>query len=67
MFKIMENTAHSIITESNLATVEAANRRIKMLRKRFPHNEYWVDSVKPAVTVTRILDNDPTAIHLVRK
>jgi len=54
------------ITESHLDTIEAATRRVKMLRKRSPWITYEVHMKLPKVTVTRIAENDPTAAHIVR-
>jgi len=53
-------------TESHLDTVEAATRRVKMLRKRSPWITYEVHMKLPKVIITRIAENDPTANHIVR-
>lgn len=66
MVKILANTAHGITVESNLESIEAAQRRLKMLSKRFPFTEHWIEHNKPAVTVTRIKANDPYATHIRR-
>lgn len=64
-FRIIEGTGHRIILESTLDTIQAANNRLRMLRKHNPHKTYCVEekaarvpkftvSPIPKVTVTAI-------------
>jgi len=47
MHRIIEGTGHRVILESTLATVQAANNRLRMLRKHNPDKTY---NVVPAPT-----------------
>jgi len=58
MFKIVESVGVTVAIESNCATIEAANNRLRMLRRRNPGVTYCIDTPKPAVTVTPIPNND---------
>jgi hypothetical protein len=46
-YRIIEGTGHRIILESTLDTIQAANNRLRMLRK---HNPGTVYTVEPAPT-----------------
>jgi len=58
MYRIIEGTGHRVILESTLATVQAANNRLRMLRKYNPGVEYWIapapNPPAPKVTVAPI-------------
>jgi hypothetical protein len=64
-YRIVEGTGHRVIVESTLATVQAANNRLRMLRKHNPDKVYTVEPVPtytpkpelmaaPKFTVSRI-------------
>jgi len=58
MFKIIESVGVTVAVESNCATIEAANNRLRMLRRRNPGVTYWIQAPVPAVTVTPIPNDD---------
>jgi hypothetical protein len=64
-YRIMGNTANGPDVESNCATREAANNRLRMLNRRYPRISFWIEPVPvesvcektlimPRVTVERI-------------
>lgn len=58
MVRIIEGEGHRIILESTLETIQAANNRLRMLRKYNPDKTYKIEPApaprKPKVTVTPI-------------
>ena len=42
MHRIIESHGNRIATESHLETIQAANNRLRMLRKHNPGVEYWI-------------------------
>jgi hypothetical protein len=42
-YRIIEGTGHRIILESTLDTIQAANNRLRMLRKHNPGTAYRVE------------------------
>lgn len=51
MYKIIDHTGH---VESTLTTPQAANNRLRMLKKYDPYTDYHVEAVRPKFTVTPI-------------
>jgi hypothetical protein len=49
MFRIMGNTANGPEPESNLATLEAANNRHAMLKRRYPKITFWIEPANTEV------------------
>lgn len=45
MYRIMGNTANGPDVESNCATREAANNRLRMLNRRHPNTPFWIEPV----------------------
>lgn len=60
MFQIVEGRGPHAVTESTLATRQALENRLKMLRRNNPDKHYWEDrpvtvrANSNKVTVTRI-------------
>jgi len=67
MVRIIENTGNAVTVESHLETIQAANNRLRMLRKYNPQNEYWIAPVAqapaPKFTVAPIPKFTVTRIH----
>lgn len=45
----MGNTANGPEPESNCATIQAANNRLRMLNRRHPRITFWIEQVTPEV------------------
>ena len=45
MVRIIESTGNAVTVESHLETIQAANNRLRMLRKYNPGTEYWVETL----------------------
>lgn len=43
MFNIIEGKGHTAKVESTLATRQATDNRLKMLRRNNPWTHYWID------------------------
>jgi len=56
MFRIMGNTANGPEPESNCATLEAANNRHAMLKRRYPRITFWIESGRPTADAARECD-----------
>jgi len=66
MVRIIESTGNAVTVESHLETIQAANNRLRMLRKYNPGVDYWIAPAPnppapkftvapiPKFTVTRI-------------
>lgn len=46
MFAIMGHTANGPEPESHLQTIQAANNRLKMLKKYHPRINFWIEEVE---------------------
>jgi len=56
--RIIESTGNAVTVESHLETIQAANNRLRMLKKYNPQNDYWIAPAPtppaPKVTVAPI-------------
>jgi hypothetical protein len=61
MFRIIESNGYSVTVESTLATIQAVENRLKMLKRNNPCVSYWYD------TAPRILihSNKVTSMAIV--
>jgi hypothetical protein len=61
-YRIIEGTGHRITLESTLDTIQAANNRLRMLRKHNPGTVYTVVPA-PVGTPDRELKNSLSVVH----
>jgi hypothetical protein len=50
MFAVMGYTVNGVEPESHLETIQAANNRLRMLKKYHPNTPFWVETLDTETT-----------------